>query len=665
MQTINLRVNSQLTDKLSFDSKVSYFNNRTENRPTLGSTTENMVYTLAIMGRYVPLDFMKEYYERTGDWGRFPGMNYNPYYVMNELKSHDERDRFIGFASLRYQINDWLSLMARGGTDVYTDNRQRIWPVGARGGTNSKGRIVENIVSGKDVNMDMMLTANGKITEDIAGTFSVGSSLLHKSYDDMSWDARNFKAEGLYHISNAFDVRPSRYSWEKEIQSIFAMGQLSYQNFVFLDLTSRRDWSSALGKDNYGFGYYSVGTSFVFSDALELESSVLTFGKIRASVASAGNDSGPFLTQSGYQAYTTNYNGQGYASMSGTIPLFDLKNENTNSLEVGFDIRLFDNKVGLDLTYYNANTYNQIISIPVSYGSGYSNKVINAGKVNNNGLEFILNATPVDLPSGFSWDVSFNFAKNNSEVKELAPGIETYLLVNNYPNNIEARPGHPYGNIIGYAYKRAPDGQMIVGSGGNLTRESEVSVLGNITPDWIGGLNNSFSYKGLSMNFLIDFVQGGEISSSTKYQMIAKGTSIITLEGRRTRDTDDAGNQLPYVGVIPGVVEILDTEGNVTGYETNTKAVDGQTYWATRAWSSIGEEFVLDASYITLREVIIGYNFSEAILSKTPFTGINLSVVGRNLFYLEEHMQDMGISPESAPNTSAGAQGIESMSLPT
>ncbi len=261
--------------------------------------------------------------------------------------------------------------------------------------------------------------------------------------------------------------------------------------------------------------------------------------------------------------------------------------------------------------------------------------------------------------------MTFNYSKNHSKVIELAPGIETYLLSSNYPNNVEARPGHPYGDIIGYAFKKSPDGRRIVEASGAYARESEKSVLGNITPDWIGGLNNTLSYKGFSASALVDFVQGGQLSSSTKYQMCAKGTGKFTEEGRRPQDTDDAGNQLPYVGILDGVVEVLDAEGNVTGYEENTLAVDGQTYWAARAWGGPTEEFILDASYIMLREVMLTYNFQPAILNKTPLTGIQISLVGRNLWYIEEHMQDMGISPESAPNTSAGAQGIETLSMPT
>jgi TonB-linked SusC/RagA family outer membrane protein len=661
-QTVDIRTNTQLTDKLSFDVKINYIHTKGEQRPALGSSSDNIVRNFATMGRYVPLDWLKEYYETTGSWGRWPGISYNPYYIINELKNNDSKDRIIGYVSLKYQFTNWLSLMGRAGTDFYSETRNKTWPVGARGGSNSKGRLTQQKYNVSENNYDALLTANGNLTSNITGSFSLGAALLQQKYERQGWDGRNFKAEGVYSISNCQDFYPSYSLSQKEMQSVYFMGQLGFKNFLFLDITGRNDWSSALGKDNYSFFYPSISTSFVFTDAFSISSNVLTFGKIRASWAQVGNDSDPYLTQSGYNSYTTSFNGQSYASMSNQIPLFDLKNELTSSWEIGGDLRLFENRLGLDLTYYNGKTTNQILPVTISNASGYSRVVINAGEIQNSGLEIVLNVNPIKTSSGFRWDLAFNYAKNNSKVIELAPGIETYRIASNYPNNIEARPGEAYGNIIGYAFKKSPDGRRIVGPGGSYQRESELSILGNITPNWIGGLNNTFSFKGLSMNILIDFVQGGQLSSSTKYQMTAKGSGLFTEEGRRPRDTDDQGNQLPYVGVLDGVVEIFDAEGNVTGYEENTKAVDGQTYWASRAWGGPTEEFVLDASYIMLREVLLSYEFR---LKTSSLTAIRLSLVGRNLLYLEEHMQNMGISPESAPNTSAGYNGIESLSMPT
>ena len=218
-------------------------------------------------------------------------------------------------------------------------------------------------------------------------------------------------------------------------------------------------------------------------------------------------------------------------------------------------------------------------------------------------------------------------AKNKSKIIELAPGIVTYPLYSSYPNSIEARVGQPFGNIIGYAYKRSPDGQRIVGSDGSYQREDTVKVLGNVTPKWVGGLNNTFSFKGFTVSALIDFVQGNKITSSSKYQMVAKGIAAFTSEyGEHSKP-------------LPGVVEVAD--GNGVKYETNQKTVDRQTAWAVRAWGGIGEEFVLDGSYIMFRELMLGYTFNSAFVKKIKFSSFRVSLVARNLFYIKEHMQGL------------------------
>lgn len=324
------------------------------------------------------------------------------------------------------------------------------------------------------------------------------------------------------------------------------------------------------------------------------------------------------------------------------------------SIEIGADLRFFGDRVGLDITAYKSNTKNQIVPIAISTGSGYTTKVVNAGNIENKGIEIALLSTPVQLRNGLRWDVSFNYARNYSKVIELAPGIETFpLSITAQDAKIEARTGERFGNIVGYAYKRAPDGQIIVNDDGSYARQDTLSVLGNVTPKWTGGLNNTLSYKGFSLNFLIDFVQGNHINSDTKYRMVANGTGKFT---ERYREHSEP---------LPGVVEVKDADGHVTGYEPNTILVDGQTAWSYRAWGQISEEFVLDGSFVMLREIVLGYTFQPSILGKTPFKSMRVSLVGRNLWYIEEHMQDLGISPETSLNTTGASTGVEIFSMPT
>jgi len=360
------------------------------------------------------------------------------------------------------------------------------------------------------------------------------------------------------------------------------------------------------------------------------------------------------LTKSGYFLGTTPFNGQSLANQSNTIPLFDLKNELKKSIEFGADLRFLGDRIGLDVTWYKSNTENQIVPITVSAGSGYTTKIVNAGNIENKGIEISLQAIPVLKTNSLRWDVAFNYARNHSKIIELAPGLETYLLYQTADvATIEARTGQSFGNIVGYKYKRAPDGQIIVASDGSYAREDDLSILGNVTPKWVGGLNNTLSYKGISLGFLIDFVQGNQINSDTKYRMVANGTGKFT---ERYREHSEP---------LPGVVEVKDASGNVIKYEPNTILVDGQTAWSYRAWGQVSEEFVLDGSFVMLREVILGYSFQPSFIKRTPFKGLRVSLVGRNLWYIEEHMQGLGISPETNINTTAGATGVETFSMPT
>ena len=544
--------------------------------------------------------------------------------------------------------------MARSGVDYWTETRVSKRPVDYPGATS--GRLVDETFLTKEFNHDVLLTATKNNLKNFTASLSLGGSISKRSYRQQGWEGLGFKVPDIYDITNVTQVTPYYSLSKREIQSVYASGEVGYKNYLFLNATGRNDWSSTLGEKNYSFFYPSIGSSFIFTDAFNLRSKVLTYGKLRASYAQAGNDAAePYFTLSGYYLSNTPFDGRSLAYQSNTIALFDLKNELKKSIEFGADLRFFGDRIGLDITAYKSNTKNQILPIAISAGSGYTTKIVNAGNIENKGIEIALQSTPVQLRNGLRWDLSFNYARNQSKVIELAPGIETFFLNETaQAAQIEARTGERFGNIVGYKYKRAPDGQIIVNEAdGSYAREDTLSILGNVTPKWTGGLNNTLSFKGFSLNFLIDFVQGNQINSDTKYRMVANGTGKFT---ERYREHSEP---------LPGVVEVKDAEGHVTGYEKNTILVDGQTAWSYRAWGQVSEEFVLDGSFVMLREVVLGYTFQPSFLGKTPFRSIRVSLVGRNLWYIEEHMQGLGISPETNLNTSGAATGVEVFSMPT
>ena len=651
-QTVSLNFSSAITKQLTLEGRFSYVRQEGKNRPELGfgNGAANVVNSLALMARFVDLDWLKDYKRPDGSMVNYQVRRpHNPYWIANEMLSEDTRNRMMGYLSTRYQFTNWLSIKLRAGTDFYNDLRFERIGIGTTGANTIRGGVKNIQWSVREDNIDALLTANGKINRDLTGSFSIGANHLDRRNEVLRATGDNLIVDGVYHISNALNVVTSNGLTRKVMNSVYAMGQLGYKNFLFLDLTGRNDWSSTLGMNNYSFFYPSASLSFAFTDLIRIDPAILSFGKLRASLAAAGNDASPYQTKSGYSLTSTYFNGQPMATYGVRIPLLDLKNELTISRELGMDLRFFQDRLGIDLTYYHSTTKNQIIPIPVSRGSGYSTKMINAGELSNQGIELLLNIAPIRNPKGFNWDITVNFSRNRSKVVSLVEGVTSLSLLDHSYVGIEARPGEEYGNIVGFKYLRTEDGQLLLNSLGRFQNTTTREILGNIQPDFLGGISNVFSYKGFSLGGLIDIRKGGQIFSYTKYQEMANGT------GKFTQERQDEM-------IIEGV--IMDADGK---YIKNTIPVSPLEYYAPRAWSNIGEEFVIDADYVALREVTLGYVFKSSTLKKTPFSSAKLSIVGRNLLYIyrDPEFKSMGIAPESAFNTSSAAQGLETFALPT
>lgn len=649
-QNISLRASHQVSDKLFVDGKISYIRQEGNNRPQNGINFTSVAASLNIMPRVVNLDWLKDYKRPDGNMMSFRtgGAPLNPYWIVNEFQSHDTRDRIIGMALVRYNFTDWLTLQARTGTDFYTDNRFSRTGQGTPGNANINGRVWNDVWQVKEENTDVLLTATRNLSSDLSGSFSVGANHLNRKQEILGLAGQNLDVPNMYHISNAAIVTPENRLTRKQMNSVYFMGQLAYKNYLFLDVTGRNDWSSTLGLEHQSFFYPSVSTSFAFTDAFLMESQILSFGKLRASYAQAGNDADPYQTQGGYSLRSDNFNGLRMAVVRGTVPLLDLKNELTTAVEFGMDLRFFENRVGIDFTYYDQVTTNQILGIELSDATGFGNRVINAGEVRNRGLELMVNATVVKA-GDFNWDMGINLSRNRSEVVSLAPGINSHTLHSIGGANIEARVGESYGNIIGYPFMRNEDGRKVITDQGRYQRATDLEVLGNIQPDFLAGVTNAFAFKGFILSGLLDIRKGGQIFSYTKYDQMAKGTGIFTEK----RDNL----------IADGVLD----NGDGT-YRENDIVILAQDYYAGGGpWGNIGEAMVIDADYVALRELSFGYNFSPSFLLKTPFTGAKLSVVGRNLAYLyrDPEFKLMGISPETAFNSSAAAQGYEVRGLPT
>lgn len=643
-KTIDVMLNSNLGNKLTVAAKANYINQVGKNRPSIGGSFLDVTTNLQLTPVFIPLSFMQDYLNPNGTVRNFRSLPVNPYWVVNKVKTEDTRDRLIGFVSLEYKLLDWLKIMARSGVDFYNDSRNVIVPDKNPIGGYQNGYVKNENGITKEINSDFLITANGKLNNKIGGSLSLGGNNRVFRYQSVQQIGANKTLDNLWTIENMSDIQNFKFVNKKTVNSLYFAGQLSYNNYLYLDVTGRNDWSSSLGVNNYSFFYPSVSSSFVFSDLPNFKSKVLSYGKLRLSYGMAGNDADPYLTTSGYFLGATPYiGGQRMLGISSQVPLLDLKNELTNSFEVGTELKLWNN-IGIDFTYYDATTKNQIMQVVLPVSTGYSTKLINAGAIRNRGVEILISASIVKS-NAFGWDASLNISKNVSKVTKLTDNIKEFTLFNGGAA-IVVQEGQPFGNIVGSAYKRSPEGRIVVDNDGNYLTDDKVKVLGNIQPKILGGFTNTFSHKNFSLRALIDARIGGKVYSRTKQDQWQKGTGV---------GTEDPGDF-----IVDGVVEQADHS-----YKENTKKITRMEMFAFRGWSNLGEEFVLDATTVSLREVSLSWGIKTSFW-KNRVKGLTLSLVGRNLLYIyrSSEFAAMGISAESSFAPTAAAQGIESRNMP-
>ena len=452
---------------------------------------------------------------------------------------------------------------------------------------------------------------------------------------------------GTYNIGNSA-VTPDVDQQERNRQtnSLYGQAQFAYNNYLFVDVTGRNDWSSTLPSANNSYFYPSVSGSLVFTDAFPSTNlgGFLTYGKLRASWTQVGNDADPYQLAISYNA-STPFGSIPRFAVPNQVPNADLKPEKTRSWETGLELRFLHDRMSLDATYYDKLTSNQIIPAQVSGASGYTSAVLNAGAVSNKGVELQLGATPIKTEGGFTWDVNVNFAKNKSEVVSLYQDLETVVLASYWSLTVEARQGEAYGALYGTPLLRDDQGRLITVNGFPQP-DPQKRVLGHYTPDWTGGIQNRFAYKNFDFSFLFDTKQGGEIFSVTERFGEESGVHASSLRGRETAQTLDEGGGL----VVPGV--------NKDGTPNTTK-VTAQAYF--NALFQIHEPYVFDASYVKLREVKFGYAVPSSVSGKLGISSAYVALVGRNLWL---HTSVPDIDPETA-FSSGNAQGLEFGQFPS
>ncbi len=634
--TASLKSQTKHGNVISSDFSVRYTNSSGENRPKITRDPDNPFYSYIIMPRSVSYSDLKNNVRDENTlvplrWNENNGVILNPYYSTSYNTNEDERNRITGYAKLNFDLAKDFSVSAKYGLDFYSfRNRDQL-------GTGvpywfKTGDVRQSQTQASETNFEVL----ARYTKDqIAGSkfstqVSAGMNLMSSYSHSTTAQSRGLVVPDFYSINNSKNRTGSEYIYRKKINSVFGMAQVSYDSFFYLDLTFRSDWSSTINMDNNPYSYPSVGTSLIVTELMDMPS-WFTFGKVRASYAEVGNDTEPYQL-----ALTNTISDTGNANAPTTRPNPNLKSERLKSTEFGFEMKFVNNRIGIDYTYYENNTEDQIIRILIN-DLQYSHEWINAGEIQNKGHELILYATPFQTPK-FSWNMSLNWSKNKSKILKLTDETSKYILSD--PSSLMqviAEEGGSFGDLYGYTYMTDDAGNKILNQEGRVQKSDQRVMLGNFNPDWTAGFSNSFTYGDnqmgqFSLGFLFDMQKGGDIYSYTQAQAASYGTSKLTVENGREAYT------------ISGV----DSNGAAI-----TSTVSAQTYWQDK--SGIDSEWIYDASEINFRELTIGYTVPKSLAQRISADQIRLSFVARNLATFGSDLNGL----PAASYTTSNSQGVE------
>lgn len=668
-----VKATGRITDRLRIDSRVNYIVENVTNRPALSDSPNNVGLSLIGIAPNFDQKWLengyKDIYGKYTDWNGGNIYRINPYWSINEMSNQSKKDRVMAHLQANYEIAKGLDFQLRAGTDFYKFRMSDFSAVSTP--TALQGSMAESSVSVAENNYEALLRYSGRFADLFDFSAFVGGNIMNYDQESFTINGDNQVLPGMKSITNYVTNSVTYSHPRKSVRSVYGAVNLGYKDFLYVDLTLRNDWSSTLAMGRNSYLYPSVSGSFVFTN-LMVNRGPLSFGKIRASWAEVGGDTGAYMLNLNYGLLDYTLNGMPLGTITSTsIPKADLKPTRTYSYEFGTDLRFFNDRLNLDASYYHQMTRDQIMALPISETTGYSQTTINSGEILNHGVELSLNAVLVDSRD-FVWDATVNFAKNMNKVVSLHPEVKDYTLAQARWAGalIQAVEGQSYGVIVGQALQKTEDGQVIYGPNGMPLVENKLSVLGNGVYDWTMGIGTGLSWKGLAFNALFDIKWGADVYSMSSMLAHQNGTSVNTLEGRQewyeSEELRKQANALvtewtPTGGLVgKGVVNIGTAEN--PEYVPNTTPVDPQKYWAYIGTSSTPEPFIYDASFIKLRELSLSYDISRRLISKTPFTSVNLSVYGRNLWTIYSKLPN--IDPESSYNNGNG-QGFEYGSLPS
>jgi TonB-linked SusC/RagA family outer membrane protein len=671
---VALRGGIEMTERLSASGSINYIHRDGQNRPGVGYADDNIMQQFVWFGRQVDMKALKNNYLRSDGTQLNWNTNYhdNPYWMQLVNGNEDNRDRVIGSVDLTYRVNDWATALVRVGQDHMQNFIKGKWAIG----TNAQypnGGFDQMLDRRVQRNYDALLSANRELAPELMLTATAGGSVRTSEARASRVIVGSLNTPGFYSLNNAGEAPDTRETNErKQVNSLLGTLGMTYKAFS-VEATARNDWSSTLPEENRSYFYPSINSAFVFTDAFDIGGSFLSSGKIRASWAQVGDDTDPYRL---FSTYTKRDPFNSNPAFSTPTVLYNpnLKPMQTTSVELGTDLGFFDERLGFVLTYYDAKTTDQILSVNAPASSGATQQNINAGAVRNWGIELQMNATPIQTDNGFRWDMTLNYDRNRNEVldlytdpttKEAVPAAVLQSL--SWGVQVQARVGSPYGAFYGAPFMRdKATGKLLVDESGLPQRDAaNQRVLGNFNADWGAGLRNTFSYKDFDLSVLVDGKMGGEIYSTTIGFGRYTGIFEETLKGRETHfypEEDENGDVVIRCdGFVVDALYMPGTEINgadVSG-QKNTTRVCPEDYWEGQF--GIAESWIYDASFMKLRELRVGYRLPQSFVNRLGFSSANVAIVGRNLFLWSKAPH---IDPETAYST-GNIQGLEHGQFPS
>ena len=638
----NLRSITNLSDKLTLDAKATYFTQIVKNRSSTTGAQGLLAYVYN-MPRNVAVDDLRNYQmDNPATPSDFAVIRYadgnigNPFWQVYNDENTVRRNRFLGYTKIDYKFTDWLSAFVRVGADVTNIRDIKIFKPGHHFVSTGSMNIGESTFN--ELNSEFLVTAQHDFSDKLNVVANVGGNLSRRTAEGMSVGGTAFKIPTAFFINNLEVLQSPQESplSIKKVNSLYGAANLAYENFLYLDVSVRNDWSSTLSEENRSFMYSSASLSAILNKFIDPSQKIFNLIKLRGSFAEVGNDTDPYQLNQTY-----NVPGQGYLGLttlqSPTVKLnSDLKPENIASSEFGLELAMLNNKLSLDVSVYNVKTTDLIFDVPVPAATGYQFNRTNIGEVTNKGLEIVFGANLLNT-ADFSWDTSIFYSKNENKIVELVEGVDrfSYTISTDSNVSISATEGGSIGDIYGRVWTGEVDSEGVpIGSA------APDVLLGNAQPDWKGGWSNTIKYKDLSLRFLIDARMGGQIYSQTSADLDRNGVSKRSLQYRES-----------------GVV----VNGTNTGTgSANTQSITGQQYWT--AMSNISENYIYDQDNIRLRELALAYNIPLKS-NKLGLQNATLQLVGRNLFFFMNKADD--IDPEAMLGTSLGVQGLSQNAMPT